>query len=97
MYVSSMLWRFKPGTRDRVRQAVQNQILPAVRQVPGLRHWYVAPVEDDSWISVLLYDSQTEAETGLSTLVPIAREAIGDALESTERHAGEVAFEAHQS
>ena len=36
MYVSSMLWKFKLGSRDRVRQAIQDQILPAVRQVAGL-------------------------------------------------------------
>jgi quinol monooxygenase YgiN len=97
MYVSSMLWRFKPGTRDRVRKAIQDQILPAVRQVEGLRHWYVAPVEEDNWVSVLLYDSQAQAEVGLSSLTPIARQAMGDALESTERHAGEIVFEAHLS
>jgi quinol monooxygenase YgiN len=97
MYVSSMLWRFKPGTRDRVRKAIQDQVLPAVRQVEGLRHWYVAPVEEDSWVSVLLYDSQTQAEAGLSSLTPIARQAMGDELEGTQRHAGEIVFEEHRS
>jgi hypothetical protein len=93
MYVSSMLWKFKPGSHDHVRTAIQDQLLPVVRQVEGLRHWYVVPVGGDTWLTVLLYDSQAQAEAGLSSLTPIAREALGDALESMDRHAGETVFE----
>src|SRR5581483_3282643 len=95
MYVSSILWRFKSGTRDRVAQVLEEQILPAVRQVPGLRHVYVAPTDADTWLSVLLYDSETQAQQGMATLVPIVRQSMGDTVEGMERHAGEVTLEAH--
>jgi len=97
MYVSSVLWRFKAGGRERVAQVLEEQILPTVRQVAGLRHVYIAPTDADTWLSVLLYDSQAQAEAGLATLVPVVRQHMGDTVEGMERHAGEVTLEAHPS
>ncbi len=95
MYMSSILWKFKPGMREHVRQVLQDQILPVLRQVPGLRHVYAAPTEGDTWLSVLFYDSQAQAVDGLNMLVPVVRGHLGDSLEGMERHAGDVMFEEH--
>jgi len=95
MYMSSTLWTFKPGMSNRVHQVIKDQILPAVRRTPGVHDVYVAPAEGDTWLSVLFYESQAQAEEGVKALVPVVHQHMGDIIEGMERHAGEVTLEGH--
>ena len=89
MFVSYVQWRFAPGVRERVEGAIRDQIVPAARNVAGLRHMYAAKTGEDAWFSVLVYDSQVHAEQGLPALTAVIRGALGDSILSMERQAGD--------
>lgn len=95
MYLSTVVWRFKPGSSERVVSVIRDQVVPAARQVAGLRHLYTAALEADAYVSVLIYDSQAHAEQGFATLVPVVRASLGDDMASMERQSGEAIVEEH--
>jgi hypothetical protein len=95
MFVSTIIWRFKPGTSNRVEGLNRERMVPTARGVAGLRDLYAVPLEGDTWLSMLVYDTSAHAEQGLATLVPVAREAFGESLLGTARRAGEAAIAEH--
>ena len=90
MYASIITWTFKPGTDpQRVRDGAK-ALETTMRQVVGLRSYYLARTGDDTYASILLYDTREHAEAGLATLTPAARQQLGEIIANMERQSGEV-------
>jgi hypothetical protein len=94
MYLATIKWQFKPGSRERVLNLLRDEVVPAARHVAGLRHMYTAAVQGDYYISVLLYDSETCAEEGFAVLAPAVRKIVGDLI-GVERLAGDLIIDDH--
>jgi len=90
MYASVLNVTFHPGGVEAALPAFHEQVAPAYTSVEGFQHYYVVRTGDTTAVTLLLFDTQAQAEAGVERLLPLVQQALGDHVASMERHWGEV-------
>jgi hypothetical protein len=90
MYASVIVWTYAPAALGDVRGYVQEAVLPLVRAQPGFRNYYALRTGRDAYITILIHDTQSNAEAAHRQLLPVLRRYQGELVEGMNRYAGEV-------
>jgi hypothetical protein len=92
VYLNVTRCQVRPGADLRgVMQRSLAELGPVLRDLPGLRAYYDAPVAADAFVSVTVWDTQADCARGLQQLGPWVAQHLGPVLAGPpQREAGEV-------
>ena len=93
MYGSVVAWQFKPGSHEQVLRSMRDIFLPALSKQPGFRRVSLIQTGENAMTSVIVYDSQEEADPAFTRMADLVREHLGSMVEGMQRSAGQVVLE----
>ncbi len=90
MHARVGFYQVKPGTLDASLEKARNELLPKMREQPGLKRYTVVTTGPDSFVSLSGWETREQAEQAEKTLSGWVKENIGPTVVSSEGHIGEV-------
>jgi heme-degrading monooxygenase HmoA len=90
MHARVGFYQVKPGTRDDTLAKARTELLPMMREQPGLQRYTVLLTGPDSFISLSRWETREQAEQAADTLTTWVKENIGPTVVSMENQIGEV-------
>lgn len=88
MFATLTHWTFKPGSEDEVRRVNTEILVPMLAAKEGFLQYYAVHTGADRWMTVLIWNSQEEAERAYQDVSPSIREQQGHLTVGMERFAG---------
>lgn len=89
MHARVGIYRVKPGTLDESLEKARNELLPRMREQPGLSRYTVVRTGPDSFVSLSRWETREQAEQADATLSGWVKENMGPTVVSMESHIGE--------
>lgn len=90
MHARVGIYQVKPGTLDASLEKARTELLPTMREQPGLKRYTVLITGPDSFISLSGWDTRAQAEKAAETLSGWVKEHMGPTVVSMQNHIGEV-------
>jgi len=90
MHARVGIYKVKPGTLDASLAKARAELLPKMREQPGLRRYTVVTTGADSFVSLSGWDTREQAEQAETTLSGWVKENMGPSVVSMQSHIGEV-------
>lgn len=90
MHARVGLYKVKPDTLDASLTKARNELLPKMREQPGIKRYTVVRTGPDSFISLSGWETRSQAEQAAETLSGWVKENMGQTVISAENHIGEV-------
>jgi heme-degrading monooxygenase HmoA len=87
MHARVGIYKVKPGTLDASLAKARAELLPKMREQPGLKRYTLLLTGPESFVSLSAWDTREQAERTLSGWV---KEHMGPTVVSMESHVGEV-------
>ncbi len=97
MHARVGIYQVKPGTLDEALEKARNELLPRMREQPGLSRYTVVRTGPDSFVSLSRWETRAQAERAEHTLSGWVRENMGPSVVSMRSHIGEATFTHGQS
>jgi heme-degrading monooxygenase HmoA len=89
MHARVGFYQVKPGTLDESLEKARNELLPRMREQPGLSRYTVVRTGPDSFVSLSRWETREQAEQADRTLSGWVRENMGPSVVSMRSHFGE--------
>mgnify|MGYP001334079222 CR=1 FL=1 len=86
----------KPGTLDVSLEKARKELLPKMREQPGLKRYTVVITSPETLVSLSGWDTREQAEKAAETLSAWVRENMGPTVVSMENQIGEVILQRGQ-
>jgi len=90
MHARVGIYKVKSGTLDDTIAKARAELLPKMREQPGLKRYTVVLTGPESFVSLSAWDTREQAEKAAETLSGWVKENIGQTVVSMENHIGEV-------
>ncbi len=90
MHARVGIYKVKPGTLDASLAKARAELLPKMREQPGLRRYTVVTTGPDSFVSLSGWETREQAEQAAETFSGWVKENMGPTVISAENHIGEV-------
>lgn len=97
MHARVGIYQVKPGTLDASLEKARAELLPKMREQPGLSRYTVVRTGPDSFVSLSHWKTRAQAEQADRTLSGWVKEHMGPTVVSMESHIGEATFTHGQS
>jgi heme-degrading monooxygenase HmoA len=97
MHARVGIYQVKPGTLDEALEKARNELLPRMREQPGLSRYTVVRTGPDSFVSLSRWETRTQAEQADQTLSGWVKENMGPSVVSMQSHIGEATYTHGQS
>lgn len=97
MHARVGIYQVKPGTLDEALKKARNELLPRMREQPGLSRYTVVRTGPDSFVSLSRWETREQAERAEQTLSGWVKENMGPSVVSMHSHIGEATFTHGQS
>ena len=92
MHARVGIYQVKPGTLDASLEKARNELLPRMREQPGLSRYTVVRTGPDSFVSLSRWETRAQAEQADATLSGWVKENMGPTVVSMQSHLGEATF-----
>lgn len=89
MHARAGFYQVKPGTLDASLEKARKELLPMMREQPGLSRYTVLITGPDSFISLSRWETREQAEKAGETLSGWVKENMGPTVVSIENRIGE--------
>lgn len=89
MHARVGFYQVKPGTLDQSLEKARNELLPRMREQPGLSRYTVVRTGPDSFVSLSRWETREQAEQAEQTLSGWVKENMGPSVVSMQSHLGE--------
>jgi len=89
MHARVGFYQVTPGTLDASLEKARNELLPRMREQPGLQRYTVLITGPDSFISLSRWETREQAEQAAETLSGWVKENMGPTVVSMQNHIGE--------
>ncbi len=90
MHAHVGIYKVKPGTLDDTIAKARAELLPKMREQPGLKRYTVVLTGPESFVSLSAWDTREQAEKAAETLSGWVKENVGPSVVLMENHIGEV-------
>ncbi len=90
MHARVGIYKVKPGTLDASLAKARAELLPKMREQPGLKRYTLVTTGPDSFVSLSGWETREQAEQAEKTLSGWVKENMGPSVVSMEGHIGEV-------
>ncbi len=90
MHARVGIYKVKPGTLDASLAKARAELLPKMREQPGLKRYTLLLTGPESFVSLSAWDTREQAEQAERTLSGWVKEHMGPTVVSMESHVGEV-------
>jgi len=90
MHARVGIYKVKSGTLDDTITKARAELLPKMREQPGIKRYTVVRTGPDSFISLSGWETRAQAEQAAETLSGWVKENMGQTVISAENHLGEV-------
>ncbi|MHB8648279.1 MAG: antibiotic biosynthesis monooxygenase family protein [Thermomicrobiales bacterium] len=92
MHARVGIYKVKPGTLDASLEKARAELLPKMREQPGLSRYTVVRTGPDSFVSLSRWETRAQAEQAEKTLSGWVKEHMGPSVVSMQSHIGETTF-----
>jgi heme-degrading monooxygenase HmoA len=92
MHARVGIYQVKPGTLDASLEKARAELLPRMREQPGLSRYTVVRTGPDSFVSLSRWETREQAEQADKTLSGWVKENMGPTVVSIHSHLGEAMF-----
>ncbi|MHB8645471.1 MAG: antibiotic biosynthesis monooxygenase [Thermomicrobiales bacterium] len=89
MHARVGFYQVKPGTLSASLEKARAELLPRMREQPGLSRYTVITTGPDSFVSLSRWETRAQAEQAEKTLSGWVKEHMGPSVVSMESHIGE--------
>jgi len=90
MHARVGFYQVAPGTLNASLEKARNELLPKMREQPGLQRYTVVVTGPESFVSLSGWETRAQAEQAAETLSGWVKENMGPTVISMENHIGEV-------
>jgi heme-degrading monooxygenase HmoA len=97
MHARVGIYQVKPGTLDASLEKARAELLPKMREQPGLSRYTVVVTGPDSFVSLSRWETREQAEQADATLSGWVKENMGPTVVAMESHIGEALLTHGQS
>lgn len=93
MYAMAAHWTFKAGSFEEALDVTRDEMVAALKEMPGFVRGFIVKTGADSWLSVMCWDTEDDAKRAMAELAPIAIRHVGHLMRGVERLPGPVVYE----
>lgn len=90
MFATVTRWTFKAGSEDEVRRVNTDVLVPMLAKQPGFAHYYAVHTGPEQWTTVVLWQSQHDAQQAYGQVGQSIIELQGHLTLEADRREGPV-------